>query len=363
MRSGGCANVRKYLPVTLKNAFWVAIQDAADWVPRWVAEHEQGLRVVGGRGQQPVVIGVTADDTMQHDDAAVAHRRSGGDVQSGGGRDRSSRLAGQALRPGCRTCRRVRGWWPRPRRVGAVRADLAGAAADLQDGGAVDADAGQEVDDALLGGIQATTPVATRLVGGEAGPEHLVFRTPGVGQERAGRPLILSHSTESTPAAAAVTKTTEPVNDTLRGPGDSPTRRNGRRPSPRSRVGVAMTTAMGGGHANAGAAQPRELVCRRVQVLLPERADVDISTAPGDPRHVNDPRSPTSELGTARSWACSLRLGGEFDLAAADDVAHTAEFICSPCRDHRDFIWPNESPHVELSNPAAVLGGTAWPRI
>jgi len=41
---------------------------------------------------------------------------------------------------------------------------VTGTATDLQDGRAVDADAVKKVDDALLGGIQPTTPLVARLV-------------------------------------------------------------------------------------------------------------------------------------------------------------------------------------------------------
>jgi hypothetical protein len=65
--------------------------------------------------------------------------------------------------------------------------DLSGAPTDLQDGRADDAEAVEEVDDAQLGGIQSTTPVAARLVGGETGPEH-VFTPAGV--TAASHPVI-----------------------------------------------------------------------------------------------------------------------------------------------------------------------------
>lgn len=180
-------------------------EGAADWVARRVAEYEKGLRVVGGRCQKPVIIGVTADYAVQHDDVRRLHVvRSGGDVHD---------AAVHAIAHPC-----LRGKLPG---LGVVRVDqlevggggraaaeqleldLAGAATDLQDGCAVDADAVKKVDDALLSGIQASTSVAARLVGGEARSEH-VFTPAGV--TAASHPLIFSHST--VPGGLDVTSST-----------------------------------------------------------------------------------------------------------------------------------------------------------
>src|SRR5580765_3179557 len=61
------------LPEQLEDQVFRGHEKARQRVPRWIAEHEQPLGSFLRRSQQTLVVRVTADDSVQHDDVSCLY--------------------------------------------------------------------------------------------------------------------------------------------------------------------------------------------------------------------------------------------------------------------------------------------------
>ena len=141
-----------------------------------VAEHQQVSSVVGGSAEKALVVRVAAHHPVQDDDVGrFDGLRGGGDVdQTAGDPVAQSGSLGELRSVAVVDAdelevRRVLG--PPAEQL---ELDVADAPADLEDGRAVDAAAGDEVDDADRSPVQTASAIPGPQVPGEPGPEHVV---------------------------------------------------------------------------------------------------------------------------------------------------------------------------------------------
>jgi hypothetical protein len=174
--AGGWANVRKDLPISRKPSPLKAGERPGHPVAGWMAEHQQSFGMVGCRGQETLVVGVAADDAVQHDDVVRLDFLR---------RDRNVDLAAghPVAHPGClREVGRVGVVGVDEFKVGGparalaeqLELDVTDAASNLENAGAVDSSVDKIVDHSDGGLVEAAFVISGGEVSSEPWAEHVV---------------------------------------------------------------------------------------------------------------------------------------------------------------------------------------------